>query len=97
MRKRNYQQATVPAEQDTLRTSLYEDTGCDISSSCFTCPLSMCKYDSPAEYRRYKRGIHDTAVMTRVQQDGLTIRETAVEFQLTERTIYRILAGARTR
>ena len=26
----------------------YEDTGCEVSSSCLDCPLPQCKYDDPA-------------------------------------------------
>ena len=84
------------AQKDRIRNSIYEDTGCDISARCLTCPLSMCKYDSPGEYKRYKRGIQDTVILTKIQQEGLTVRQTALEFSLNERMIYRIIAATHT-
>ena len=78
-----------------IYADIYSDTGCDISPSCLNCPLRQCKYDDPGEYRRYKRGIHTAAILDKIERQSLTVRQTAIEFAVTERTIYRILAESR--
>ena len=63
---------------------------CDVSDNCFQCPLTMCKYDNPAEYRRWKAKKFDTKVLQVINRDDLTINDAAKIFKLTPRTIYRI-------
>ena len=63
---------------------------CDVSDNCFACPLTMCKYDNPAEYRRWKAKNFDTKVLQAINRDELTINDAAKRFKLTPRTIYRI-------
>ena len=63
---------------------------CDVSGNCFECPLTMCKYDNPAEYRRWKAKNFDTKVLQVINRDELTINDAAKIFKLTPRTIYRI-------
>ena len=66
---------------------------CDVSDNCFACPLTMCKYDNPAEYRRWKAKNFDTKVLQAITgPDGLTINDAAKIYKLTPRTIYRIKA-----
>ena len=80
-----------------VKNSIYADTGCDISPKCLECPMRECRHDNPGEYRRYKHDIQDTAVLAKMRQDGLTRRETAAEFGLSLRTVYRIAARSRAR
>ena len=37
----------------------YEDTGCEVSPSCLTCPLPQCKYDDPVWFQRHRRLARD--------------------------------------
>ena len=34
-----------------------EDNGCDVSPSCLSCPLSVCKYEDRGPYRAWKKGL----------------------------------------
>ena len=65
---------------------------CDVSDNCFQCPLTMCKYDNPVEYRRWKAKNFDRKVLQAITFDGLTINAAAKRFKLTPRTIDRIKA-----
>ena len=79
-----------------LVESLYQDTGCSDFASCLNCPLPMCKYDDPDGVRIYRRQIKDRQVATAYAADpNRNVNKLAERFQLTERSIYRILSRAR--
>ncbi len=44
--------------------NVWEDTGCDISSSCLKCPLVKCKHDDRKSYRSYCKSIGQKPNMT---------------------------------
>ena len=73
----------------------YEDTGCEVSSSCLSCPLPRCKYDDPVWYQRNRRLARDFKVWTAIQQENLTVEEAAERFSVTARTIFRIIHRCR--
>ncbi len=64
----------------------YKDEGCDLSPSCLNCPLPRCRYDGglPANELR-------DAEIVRLCREGKGVREVAAMFQLSTRTIQRIL------
>ena len=69
----------------------YEDTGCEVASTCFDCPLPRCKFDDMEwfyKYRRLGRYLHMASV---IHSEGLTIPEAAERFSVTERTVFRVL------
>jgi hypothetical protein len=68
----------------------YRDDGCEISASCLTCPLPQCKYDNPRWFRSeiYKRRYR--LVLMALYEDGLSVKEAASRFQVSQRTIFRI-------
>ncbi len=70
----------------------YEDTGCEVSSSCLVCPLSRCRYDDPVWYQRLRRTAKDMKVWRTVESEGLTAEEAAMKFSVTERTIFRMIS-----
>ncbi len=70
----------------------YEDTGCEVSSSCLVCPLSRCRYDDPVWYQRLRRTAKDMKVWRTVESEGLTAEEAATKFSVTERTIFRMIS-----
>ena len=70
----------------------YEDTGCEVSSSCLVCPLSRCRYDDPVWYQRLRRTAKDMKVWRTVESEGLTAEEAAERFSVTERTIFRMIS-----
>jgi hypothetical protein len=73
----------------------YEDTGCEISSSCLDCPLSRCKYDDPIWFQRHRRFARDLKVLTVIQSEDLTVEQAAERFSVTSRTIFRIIRRCR--
>ena len=73
----------------------YEDTGCEVSSSCLNCPLPRCKYDDPIWYQRYRRLARDLKVLTTMRLEGLTVEGAAERFSVTVRTIFRIMRRCR--
>ena len=73
----------------------YEDTGCEVSSSCLECPLPRCRYDDPAWYQQYKRLTRDFRVWNIMRSEGLTADQAAERFSVTVRTIFRIMQRCR--
>ena len=69
----------------------YRDEGCEVSPSCLECPLPQCKYDDPGWLQRYKRNERDREVLTAMRQGGLSVPEAARRFELSQRTVFRIV------
>ena len=83
------------ATEDASEFYHYEDTGCEASDSCLDCPLPRCRYDDPAWYVRNRRLARDFRIVHTMQQNSLSIEETAVRFGITNRTVFRILQRCR--
>ena len=73
----------------------YEDTGCEASDSCLDCPLPQCRYDDPAWYQRNRRLTRDFRMIRVMQQESLTVEETAARFSVTVRTVFRVIQRCR--
>ena len=87
----------APVRADTLpENTNYRDDGCDISSSCLACPLPVCKFDQPGWMRRDSRHERDEAVVRARRDEELGVVELADRFQLSSRTIHRILQSDRS-
>ena len=82
--------AWLADREDTVTE--FEDSGCEASLSCLTCPLPQCKHDDPAWYQRYNRLKKDRPVIAAMELENLTIYETAKRFSMTERTVFRIMS-----
>ena len=88
-------QATAQGLLDVLpEQHPYQDTGCELSPSCLRCPLPQCKYDDPGWLQREKRRERDREVLDTLQTYGLSAPEAAARFELSQRTIFRILKRA---
>ncbi len=72
----------------------YRDTGCDLSPTCLRCPLARCRYDEPGGARRLLQISRDEAVCRR-RDEGAGIDGLAAEFDLSRRSVFRILAAGR--
>ena len=70
----------------------YRDEGCEVSPSCLRCPLSQCKYDDPGWFQRQKRKGRDMEVLAALHERGLSVSEVAARFELSQRTIFRIVS-----
>ena len=72
----------------------YRDEGCEVSPSCLRCPLPQCKYDDPGWLQRQKRKERAKEVVAALMQSDLSVPEAAARFELSQRTIFRILSRA---
>ncbi len=73
----------------------YEDNGCVVSDSCLDCPLPRCRYDDPVWFQRNRKLAKDFRMLQVMQQEFLTIEETAERFSITKRTVFRIMQRCR--
>ena len=74
------------------------DTGCADAgvSSCLVCPLPVCVEEMTAsELAAFRLRKRDGDVLRQMRDRGLSVNETARHFDLTERTVWRILARSR--
>ena len=83
------------APDDASEFYHYEDTGCEASDSCLDCPLPFCKYDDPSWYQRNRRLARDFRILQVMNQESLSIEETAERFSVTVRTVFRIMQRCR--
>ena len=72
----------------------YNDTGCEVSASCLTCPLPKCKYDDPGWYQQFRQENRDEEILA-VYQGGMTVFQVADHFRVSPRTIHRSLRRMR--
>ena len=73
----------------------YEDTGCEVWSSCLECPLPQCRFDDPTWYHQYKRLAKDARMCKIIYSEGLTAEQAAKRFSVTVRTVFRIMQRCR--
>lgn len=82
----------VPAMDILPEYFPYRDDGCEVSPSCLRCPLPQCKYDNPGWLQRERRAQRDSRVIQVRCQEGVTIPELARRFDISQRTVHRILS-----
>lgn len=73
----------------------YADTGCEVHPSCLTCPLARCRYDEPGGARQILNYDRDRSIVD-LQRRGLPINTIAARAGVSRRTVFRVLARART-
>jgi hypothetical protein len=69
----------------------YRDDGCDIHPRCLTCPLPRCRYDEPGGLRAMLNTYRDEQVVA-LRRDGARIDQIAERYNLSRRTVFRILS-----
>ena len=69
----------------------YRDQGCDLSPSCLRCPLPRCRHDVEAQGSRSVRMLRDREILRQRTTAGKSVAELATEFNLSKRTIQRII------
>ena len=69
----------------------YHDEGCEFASSCLRCPLPKCIYDQPRGRQRWLKRARDRAITRRFATEGKGVRELALEFGISQRTVQRAL------
>ena len=71
--------------------SEYRDQGCDLSPSCLRCPLPKCRHDKQEGGKRVSKRLRDLEILRQRTAAGRSISELATEFDLSTRTIQRII------
>ncbi len=96
-------QQPLPPNEDPGRDPLPEqlewrDSGCSVAPRCLACPLPRCRYDDPGGLRGILNEYRDLAVV-RARRSGRDVNSIAGEFDISRRTVFRILrrAGYRDR
>lgn len=75
---------------------LYIDRGCgDDCTRSLECPYPRCRYDEPLATRRERLLPRDRAIVAARLKEGLTIAVIAARFNVSIRTVYRVLRSAR--
>jgi AraC-like DNA-binding protein len=69
----------------------YRDQGCALSPSCLKCPLPKCRHDKQEGGRRVSKRLRDLDIFRQRTASGRSISELATEFDLSKRTIQRII------
>jgi hypothetical protein len=84
-----------PLRRDALpEHTRYVDTGCEVHSSCLTCPLVRCRYDEPGGARALLGQERDRTILV-MRREGRPISLIAQRFGVSRRTVFRVLAAAR--
>ena len=78
--------------------TVFQDQGC--GHGCLRsleCPFARCRYDDPELWQRIEREQRDRKVLAARAAQGLTVDALAARFQISRRTVHRILARQRER
>lgn len=81
--------------EDALPEHLdYRDEGCDLFDSCLACPLPRCRYDVPGGIRAIRNAVRDDGIR-RCREQAVPIDDIAARFEVSRRTVFRVLAATR--
>ena len=82
-------------EQDLLPEYYhYPDEGCEFAQSCLECPFPRCVYDEPGGKQHFVKDLRNKEIL-RLYTDGKEIKELALIFGVSQRTIQRALKRAK--
>jgi len=75
----------------------YRDEGCELATAylgrqslCSECPFPRCVYEEPRGRQRWLKGARDKEIV-RQFTEGKGIKELAVAFNISQRTVQRVL------
>ena len=69
----------------------YQDRGCDLFPSCLKCPLPRCRHDIQAQNKRSARMLRNKEIFRQRITSYKSTAYLAAEFDLSKRTIQRII------
>jgi len=72
----------------------YRDEGCEFADSCLSCPLPKCIYDEPGGKQRWLKRLRDRKIVRLFSTEGRGVKELALMFGLSERTVQRALKNS---
>jgi len=73
----------------------YRDEGCEFADSCLNCPLEKCIYDEPGGRQHYTKRLRAKEIARLFTTGGKEIKELALMFGLSQRTVQRALKRAK--
>tara|TARA_R100001082_G_scaffold83813_2_gene50523 strand:+ start:558 stop:890 length:333 start_codon:yes stop_codon:yes gene_type:complete len=76
--------------EEYVEALTYEDTGCEISDLCTTCPLPQCKHDDAIWYRRYKKLADHRNLFKDLQTSLINYSKLAKKYKCTPETVKRL-------
>ena len=86
------EQSIVANEPDLLPEFChYRDEGCEFADSCLSCPFSQCVYEQPGGRQRWLKKLRNREIVRLFSNEGKGVKELALEFGVSERTIQRAL------
>jgi hypothetical protein len=68
----------------------YKDEGCEYAKACLDCPFPQCLYDEPRGRQRWMKELRNREI-NRLFETGRNVRELAVMFDVSDRTVQRAL------
>jgi len=72
----------------------YRDEGCDLADSCLNCPFPKCVYEEPGGKQRLLKRIRAREMTRLFTTRGKEVRELALMFDVSQRTVQRALKSA---
>ena len=72
----------------------YRDDGCDVSESCFNCPLPRCRYEEPGGLRALLNESRDREIV-QLRLKGMPVEQLADRFGVSRRTVFRVIGTKR--
>ena len=73
----------------------YRDEGCELADSCLNCPFPECIYAQPRGKQRWLKMMRDKEVLRLFTTQGKGVKELALMFGVSQRTVQRVLKRAR--
>jgi DNA-binding CsgD family transcriptional regulator len=72
----------------------YKDDGCDLAGSCLKCPFPNCIYEQPRGRQRWRKKLRDREIVKLFTGGGRGIKELALKFGVSQRTVQRALRNS---
>ena len=69
----------------------YQDEGCEFANSCLSCPFPQCIYEQPRGRQRWRKRLRMGEIRRLFTVEGKGVKELAVIFGVSQRTIQRAL------
>ena len=80
----------------------YQDEGCELAATylghqslCSECPFPKCIYEEPRGRQRWLNRLRDKEIVRQFTTEGKGIKELALTFNISQRTVQRVLKGTR--
>ena len=80
----------------------YRDEGCELAaaylghqSHCSECPFPKCIYEEPRGKQRWLKRLRDKEIVRQFTTEGMGLKELALTFNISQRTVQRVLKRTR--